>query len=69
VQVVGDLAYVADVFSGLLILDVSDPAGVTRRGGYDTLSHASDVQVVGNLAYIAGSYSGFHILTCPISPA
>jgi hypothetical protein len=43
---------------GLQIFDVSDPAGVTRLGGYDTSSGGGEVQVVGNLAYVADHAGG-----------
>ena len=43
------------------ILDVSNPAAVTRLGGYDTPGCAVGVQVVGNLAYVA-DYAGLQIL-------
>ena len=62
VQVVGNLAYVADQSAGLQILDVSNPAAVTRVGGYDTSGKAYDVQVVGNLAYVADGDGGLQIL-------
>ena len=62
IQVVGNLAYVADNYDGLQILDVSNPAAVTRLGGYDTPSNAFDVQVVGNLAYVADFTAGLQIL-------
>jgi hypothetical protein len=55
VQVVGNLAYVADGAAGLQILDVSKPAAPVRLGGYDTPGVARGVQVVGNLAYVANS--------------
>ena len=61
-QVVGDRAYVADGVAGLQILDVSNPAAVTRLGGYDTAGVPQDVQVVGNLAYVADGSGGLQIL-------
>ena len=67
VQVVGNLAYVADYGAGLQILDVSNPAAVTRLGGYDTSGYACDVQVVGNLAYVADDgCRSCRSWTCPI---
>ena len=50
------------------ILDVSNPAAVTRLGGYDTAGDARDVQVVGNLAYVADGLPVFRSWTCPIRP-
>jgi hypothetical protein len=62
VQVVGNLAYVADGRSGLQVLDVSNPAAPVRLGGYDTSGSAEGVQVVGNLAYVADGDSGLQVL-------
>ena len=58
VEVVGDLAYVVDYYSGLRVIDVSDPASPVELGALDTLgSVARDVAVVGDLAYLAiGDY-------------
>ncbi len=62
VQLVGNLAYVADALSGLRVLDVSNPASITQLGAFDTLGSVSDVQVVGNLAYVADGSSGLRVL-------
>ncbi len=55
VEVVGDLAYVADSrISGLRVIDVSNPAAPVEIGALDTPeSSARDVEVVGGLAYVA----------------
>ena len=50
VQVRGDLAYVADNYDGLHVLDVSDPAHPVALG--DALIGSLAVQVVDNLAYV-----------------
>jgi hypothetical protein len=50
--VVGDLAYVADQFSGLRILDVSNPAAPVEFGALETLGYVDSVEVVGDLAYL-----------------
>ena len=65
VQVVGNLAYVADADAGLQILDVSNPAAVTRLGGFITSGWTDGVQVVGNLAYVA-DFRSCRSWTCPI---
>jgi Ca2+-binding RTX toxin-like protein len=62
VQVVGNYAYVADAHSGLLIIDISNPAAPTLKGNYYTSGNAQDVQVVGNYAYVAGGVDGLQIL-------
>ena len=62
VQVVGTLAYVADDYAGLQIIDVSTPAAPVRVGGYDTSGYAYDVQVVGSLAYVADGSAGLQII-------
>ena len=55
VQVVGNLAYVADSLSGIRALDLTNPAGITELGAFDTPGQVWDVQVVGDLAYLADS--------------
>jgi Ca2+-binding RTX toxin-like protein len=62
VQVVGNYAYVADYYSGLQIIDISNPAAPTLKGNYDTSGGALDVQVVGNYAYVADGGDGLQIL-------
>jgi hypothetical protein len=62
VQVVGNYAYVADAFSGLQIIDISNPTTPTLKGNYDTSGCAWSVQVVGNYAYVADEYSGLQII-------
>jgi len=69
VQVVGTLAYVADDYSGLRIIDVSNPAAPIEVGFYDTPGRARGVQVVGTLAYVAGVYSGLRIIDVSNSAA
>ncbi|WP_013334553.1 DUF4347 domain-containing protein [Gloeothece verrucosa] len=50
VQVVNNLAYVADYRSGLQIIDITNPASPVLKGTYS--GNAWNVQVVGNLAYV-----------------
>ena len=52
VEVVDGLAYLADGFSGLRIIDVSNPAAPLEVGHIDTPGRAEDVAVVGG-AYVA----------------
>jgi hypothetical protein len=53
VVVSGNYAYVAADFSGLQIIDISDPANPTFKSSYDTLYSASAVDLLGNYAYVA----------------
>ncbi|MEI3650108.1 MAG: DUF4347 domain-containing protein [Dolichospermum lemmermannii FEM_B0920] len=62
VQVVGNYAYVADGFSGLQIIDISNPSTPTLKGNYDTSGFAFGVQVVGNYVYVADGSSGLQII-------
>jgi hypothetical protein len=62
VQVVGNYAYVADGYSGLQIIDISNPTTPTLKGNYDTSGAAVGVQVVGNYAYVADGGSGLQII-------
>ncbi|MBD2443154.1 DUF4347 domain-containing protein [Dolichospermum sp. FACHB-1091] len=62
VQVVGNYAYVGDGYSGLQIIDISNPTTPTLKGNYNTSGNAYGVQVVGNYAYVADEYSGLQII-------
>ncbi|MCA2706951.1 MAG: calx-beta domain protein [Microcystis sp. M038S2] len=61
-QIVGNYAYVADLDSGLQIIDISNPAAPTFKGNYDTSGYAYGVQIVGNYAYVADYEGGLQIL-------
>ena len=67
--VVGNLAYVADGYSGLQIIDISTPSAPVLVGTYQTTAHG--VAVVGNLAYVAGGFYGLQIIdvSTPSAPA
>ncbi len=68
IAVVGDTAYVADSFSGLQMMDISDPAAPIFLGSYDTPGSARSVAVVGTIAYVADEYPGLQIIDvsdCP----
>ncbi|MEZ6121774.1 MAG: hypothetical protein R3C49_01210 [Planctomycetaceae bacterium] len=58
---IGGTAYVAD-YSGLRVLDVSDPANITELGFFDTPGFALSVQVIGGTAYVADLASGLRVL-------
>jgi hypothetical protein len=53
---------VADGYSGLQIINISNPAAPSLAGTYDTTGYAYRVQVVGNYAYVADRYGGLKIL-------
>lgn len=52
VQVVGNIALVADGWAGLTLLDVQDPSHIEFLGSYDTPGYAYRVQVRGSMAYV-----------------
>jgi len=56
------VAYVADGETGLQIIDVSNPAGPVRLGGYDTSVSARAVAVAGTNAYVADDSAGLQII-------
>ncbi|MFM6593469.1 MAG: hypothetical protein ACKPJH_13045, partial [Dolichospermum sp.] len=62
VQVVGNYAYVGDGYSGLQIIDISNPAAPTLVGTYDTPDGARNVQIVDNYAYVSDGSSGLQII-------
>jgi hypothetical protein len=62
VQVQSDLAYVADGFSGLQVLNISNPKNITRLGNYDTPTAVWSVQVQNSIAYVANYNSGLLVL-------
>lgn len=62
VFVSGDYAYVADVWSGLQIINISNPSNPTLAGSYDTPYQAVRVFVSGNYAYLGDGDSGLLII-------
>ena len=54
-QVVGNLAFLADFDFGLLVVDISNPASPTLIGSYDPPGRALGVYVVGTIAYLSGA--------------
>ncbi|WP_321420665.1 PGF-pre-PGF domain-containing protein [uncultured Methanomethylovorans sp.] len=61
VAIKDNYAYVASIFGGLLILNISDPAAPTFVSNYVT-DDAQSVDISGNYAYIANGFSGVFIL-------
>ena len=62
VVVSGTLAFVADGFGGVHILDISTPGAPLLRGSYATTGLASSVQVVGRHAFVTDESHGLLIL-------
>lgn len=62
VQVVSNLAYVANGAAGLLVLDVTNPGQIRALGAFDTPSSAMDVAVAWPFAYVADYNGGLQIL-------
>ncbi len=58
----GNYAYIADYFSGLQIIDISNPTNPILKGNYYSSGEATDVQVVGNYAYLAAGGGGLQII-------
>jgi hypothetical protein len=58
----GNYAFIACSYSGLWIMDVSNPSNPLLIGTYDTPDQAMDVTVSGSYAYLANEYSGMRIL-------
>ena len=58
----GKLAYVADGYGGLQIIDISDSSNPTLAGNYNTSGQAWDLEIVGNYAYVADKSSGLKII-------
>jgi hypothetical protein len=70
VAVSGNFAYVADGWTGLRIINVSNPQSPFEAGYYDTPGRAWSVAVSGNFAYVADDYDGLRIINVsnPQSP-
>ena len=62
VMVSGSYAYVADDYTGLQVIDVSNPKNPEIAGSVDTPGNARKVFVSGSFAYVADYWDGFHIV-------
>ncbi len=62
VYVSENYAYIADGYTGVCIVDVSDPANMSGVGYYESYNYAADVYVVDTLAYIADRDTGLVIV-------
>jgi len=55
-------AYVADGYSGLRIIEITDPANPVSVNSLTTLDRARGIDIHGNYAYIADDYAGLTIV-------
>jgi DNA-binding beta-propeller fold protein YncE len=63
VAVAGNYAYVADMYGGLRVIDISDPQSPQEVGHYDDPGHlALGVAVSGNAVYVADADSGLRVV-------
>ncbi len=62
VAVSGTVAYVADDFFGLQVIDVSDPGSPVILGSVDTPGTARGVAVSGAVAYVADGVPGLQVI-------
>ncbi len=70
IVVEGGDAYVADSYSGFLVLDISDPSNPTNRAVYNTPGDANDLSISDNNLYLADMSGGVRIfdISNPSSP-
>ena len=62
VAVSGDLAFVADGYGGLQVVDISVPNSPELIGHVDTPGFANGIFVAGHLAYVADGRAGLQII-------
>jgi hypothetical protein len=62
VAVSGNYAYVADLWSGLRVVDISNPALPRSVGWLYNLGNAVGVAVSGNYAYVSGESGGLYVV-------
>ena len=58
----GDYAYVADSATGLLVINIANPASIPPAKSLDTSGVSRGVAVSGDYAYVADSGSGLQIV-------
>ncbi|MEE9441935.1 MAG: dockerin type I domain-containing protein [candidate division Zixibacteria bacterium] len=56
-----DLLYIIAVFSGMQVIDISDPLSPVVIGEYSNNSHIRGIEVTGSIAYL-GEQHGMHIV-------
>jgi len=67
VALAGDIAFVADAYRGLQIVDVSDPRNPVIIGSVNTLSDVYDVALFGNLAFVTGELQNEDLIVLDVS--
>ncbi len=55
-------AIINNSYSGIKLIDISDPAHLSSLGYYDTPGSAAQVVINGDIAYVANSFSGLQII-------
>ena len=68
ISVQANFAYLIDYYSGLHVVDISNPTAPYRVGGVITPVSARKIAVRGNFAYIANGYNGLWIIDI-VNPA
>ncbi|MFC1800169.1 FlgD immunoglobulin-like domain containing protein [Candidatus Eisenbacteria bacterium] len=63
IAISGDYVYVADLTSGLQLIDVSDPEDPAIVGSYDTPGNAYGVAISGDRAYVADDAFGLQVIS------
>lgn len=66
----GSHAYLASQGDGLVVVDVSNPAGPIQVGSYDSPGFANDVVRLGQYAYMADDHGGLRVIDIsdPVNP-
>jgi len=62
VTISGNYAYVADGYSGLQVIDISNPTLPVIAGSVGTPDYARGATISGNYAYVADGYSGLQVI-------
>lgn len=62
IRIVGDRAYLAAGFGGILVIDLSDPGDLKPVGGFSELGEVLGVDVHGSVVYASGNSVGLGTL-------
>ena len=62
VMIVGSLAFIANGWGGLKIIDISDPTNPIKVGQFKDGGDANGVYVSGSYAYVANEFDGLEII-------
>lgn len=62
VAVNGNFAYLTDIYTNLLVLDVTNPGRVVQAGKYATCGDVNGLVVMGNYAYLAAGTNGLQVI-------